>query len=639
MRRICLLLFWIGLLYFSSVNAQNNEEVVFIEKDTISSEPIVFEPASASEYINNLLKLNNLWRSDKDTLRQSLSRLIEHFNEPFDSVRIRLSSFPYDATEFTLTEISLNDTLPVRWLEEDVFIIDTMLLEKDPVVQRQIITMRTIDIDALVLTLPENTSDLKAMIDSIFWSTTRVMDTITEVYVDYKYLESKNVPVHSIESGTIVPPLLPPGSGKTARFLADSTNIVITETWQVIMANDESPFYIVPDGKMPDSLKSAVETLLTHTFERDSIQMFINDVRGQRKPFWLGSAKDDLYRFWVRNAENDSITIWLGNPAKYDLTMILEDDIRVERMQKKTADDIPIVAITPDRTLAKLSPFKETPVHWSYSLVNAFSLNQNYLANWSKGGQSSLSGMIDVKGEAKYANKASGATWTNIGRIRYGSIRTKEQGVRTSTDIVELNSQYNRVMANKLDFSSIFYAKTQLAKGYNYPNDSVVISKFLNPGTFTIGVGVEYKPFKETLMNFSVLSYKNTFVLDTTNISQTTHGVEIGKRAKQEMGGQLMIRNKALIMDGLSITNAIRLFSNYIDKPQNVDVDWEMNIDKQINWLFTIRLNLHLIYDDDIRFPVLDANDEPVLLPDGSPRKVAKTQFNQFLGLTLSLRM
>jgi hypothetical protein len=92
-------------------------------------------------------------------------------------------------------------------------------------------------------------------------------------------------------------------------------------------------------------------------------------------------------------------------------------------------------------------------------------------------------------------------------------------------------------------------------------------------------------------------------------------------------------------MDGLNITNAIRLFSNYIDKPQNVDVDWEMNIDKQINWLFTIRLNLHLIYDDDIRFPVLDANNEPVLLPDGSPRKVAKTQFNQFLGLTLSLRL
>ena len=639
MRRIYLLLLWIGLLSFNGVYAQNNEEEPLIINDTISAEPVVFNPASASEYIINLLGKENLWRSDKDSLKLSLSRLIDHFNEPFDSVRTRLSGFPYDAGEFTLTEISKHDTLPVKWLEESVFIIDTVPREKEPFIERETIIMRAFEFDTLAFTLPDSIPELKALIDSLFRSAVREMDTITQVLVDYKYLASKIIPVHSIENGIIVPPLLPPGSKKSAGFLSDSTKVVITETWQVIMANEESPFYIVPDGKMPDSLKTAVETLLTHTFERDSLLLFINDIMGRRTPFWLGSQKDDLYRFWVSNSENDSITIWLGNPEKLSLTMILEDDVSVERMQKKRVDDIPIVTATPERTLAKLRPLKEIPVHWSYGLVNSFSLNQNYLTNWSRGGQSSLSGMLDVRGEARYENKASKTTWANSGRIRYGSIRTKEQGLRTSTDILELNSQYNKVIANKLDFSSVFYGKTQVAKGYNYPNDSIAISKFLNPGTFTIGVGVEYKPFKETLLNFSVLSYKTTFVLDTVNIRQTTHGVASGKRSKQEMGGQLMIRNKTNIMDGLNITNAIRLFSNYIDKPQNVDVDWEMNIDKQINWLFTIRLNLHLIYDDDIRFPVLDANDEPVLLPDGSPRKVAKTQFNQFLGLTLSLRL
>jgi hypothetical protein len=639
MLRIGLLLLWIGLLCFNRVYAQNNEDEYLGRNDTVPPEPVFFNPASASEYIINLLGKENLWRSDKDTLKLSLSRLIDHFNEPFDSIRTRLSGFPYDAAEFTLTEISRHDTLPVKWLEESVFIIDTVPREKDPFIERQTIIMRAFEFDTLAFTLPDTIPELKALIDSLFRSAVREMDTITELLVNYKYLESKKIAVHRVENGSIVPPLLPRGSKKTAGFPADSTKVVITETWQVIMANEESPFYIVPGRGMPDSLKTAVETLLAHTFERDSILMFISDIRGQRTPFWLGSQKDDLYRFWVRNAENDSITIWLGNPAKHDLTMILEDDVSVERMQKKTADDIPIVTATPERTLAKLRPLQEIPVYWSYGLVNSFSLNQNYLANWSRGGQSSLSGMFDVRGEAKYANKASGATWTNLGRIRYGSIRTKEQGIRTSTDIFELNSQYNRVIANKLDFSSVFYGKTQVANGYNYPNDSVVISKFLNPGTFTIGVGVEYKPFKETLMNFSVLSYKNTFVLDTANINQSAHGVASDKRSKQEMGGQLVIRNKTTIMDGLSITNAMRLFSNYIDKPQNVDVDWEMNIEKQINWLFTIRLNLHLIYDDDIRFPVFDANNEPVLLPDGSPRKVAKTQFNQFLGLTLSLRI
>lgn len=639
MHRSSFLLLWIGLLCFNDVFAQNNQDKPNIENNKISLEHVVFNPASASEYIINLLGKKNLWRSNEDTLKLSLLRLIDHYNEPFDSVRTRLSEFAYDAVEFTLTYISRNDTLPVKWLDDAVFIIDTMFLGKDPFVERQTIIMEAIDFDTLAFTLPENTSDLKAIIDTLFQAAARDMDTISEVFVDYKYLESRKVQVHRIKNGNIVPPLLPPGSRKAAGFLTDSTKIIISETRQVLMASQGSPFYIVHGEGMPDSLKNAVETLLAHTFERDSIPMFINDFSGKRTPFWLGSSKDNLYRFWVRNSDNDSITVWLGNPLKHDLTMILEDDVSVERMKKKAADDIPIATVVPDRALAKLSPLKEIPVHWSYGLVNSFSLNQNYLSNWSRGGQSSLSGMFDVRGEAKYANKTSGSTWTNIGRIRYGSIRTKEQGIRTSTDIFELNSQYNKVIANKLDFSSVFYGKTQVANGYNYPNDSVVISKFLNPGTFTIGVGLEYKPSKETLMNFSMLSYKNTFVLDTTNISQTTHGVASGKRSKQEMGGQLMIRNKTVIMDGLSFTNAIRLFSNYTDKPQNVDVDWEMNIEKQIDWLFTIRLNMHLIYDDNIKFPVLDANNDPVLLPDGSPRKVAKTQFNQFLGLSLSLRI
>jgi hypothetical protein len=128
-------------------------------------------------------------------------------------------------------------------------------------------------------------------------------------------------------------------------------------------------------------------------------------------------------------------------------------------------------------------------------------------------------------------------------------------------------------------------------------------------------------------------------VLDTTNINQTAHGVEADKRARQEMGGQMVIRNTTTIWDGFEVKNSIRLFSSYLDEPKNIDVDWEMNVEMQINWYFSIKFNLHLIYDDDVLFPLLDDSGEPVLLPDGEPRKVPKTQFNQFLWLTASFRI
>ena len=42
-----------------------------------------------------------------------------------------------------------------------------------------------------------------------------------------------------------------------------------------------------------------------------------------------------------------------------------------------------------------------------------------------------------------------------------------------------------------------------------------------------------------------------------------------------------------------------------------------------------------MIYDDDIRFNVLDADDQPIIKLDGSEKKVAKTQFKEFIGLSL----
>ena len=44
-----------------------------------------------------------------------------------------------------------------------------------------------------------------------------------------------------------------------------------------------------------------------------------------------------------------------------------------------------------------------------------------------------------------------------------------------------------------------------------------------------------------------------------------------------------------------------------------------------------------MIYDDDIRFTVLDENKQPVLI-DGKEKKSPKMQFKEFMGLTLSFK-
>ena len=45
--------------------------------------------------------------------------------------------------------------------------------------------------------------------------------------------------------------------------------------------------------------------------------------------------------------------------------------------------------------------------------------------------------------------------------------------------------------------------------------------------------------------------------------------------------------------------NILNLYSNYIDRPQNVDIDYTMNVVMKINDSFSTNLTFQTIYDDN----------------------------------------
>jgi len=323
------------------------------------------------------------------------------------------------------------------------------------------------------------------------------------------------------------------------------------------------------------------------------------------------------------------------------VSLLLEDDIDVVRLTAEELHPLPLTLQEPERMLADMAEVKPDPIFWEYGFSSAFIFNQTYLSNWSKGGGNSLSTMLDINGNATYNNKNEKTTWVNSTRIKYGTVIADKKGLRKNNDIFEINSQINKNAWGKVDLSASFYMLNQIARGYKYPTEdsSVVVSKFLNPASLTVGLGIDYKPFKHTSINLAPLSYKNTFVLDTAQIDQTNHGIAADKRSRQKLGTQLLVTNTVSPMDDLTISNKLRLFSNYLNKPQNLDVDWEFLLDKKISWFFTIRLNLHLIYDDEVKFTVFDNDNQPVLMPDGSEKKVAKAQFKEFIGLSLLFKL
>jgi hypothetical protein len=633
----------IGFGLYAQEEIQKTETIA----DSIPASKISFTPSSASTYIVDLLEREQLWKPGGDSITIPLARLVDQYNQPYDSIKNRLTNMHFLSSEFRKVDTMQHDTLSVRWLNDSTFIIDTVTFEREPVFVQKTVVKKIIDSLGFVNdTAGGTTGFMSYSVVNLWDSTKRIRDTIInekdmilEKVIDTAFLASKNVQLFQVMDRRVVPAIVPRGSNKSYHFLKDGSGITISKPVQVIVADRNSPFNIINNEKVPDSLNVAVQTLLSYTANRDSILVYLNDVEGKNTPFWLSFGEDDLYRYWVKNNNNDSVTIWMGNPEKNKITFLLEEDISVERIEKETFDDVPFTLATPGVNLAEVEPMEEIPVYWDYEFSSSFSVNQNYLSNWSKGGENSFATTLDIKGQAKYTNEEAKTQWTNSGRLKYGSIVSEEHGLRKNNDLLEFNSQYNKALTKQVDFSALFYMKNQIDKGYNYPNDSVPISKFLNPGTFTIGVGAEYNPFDKTTINFSILSYKNTFVLDTANIDQTVHGIDNDKRANQEMGGQLLVKNEVSVLDNLNITHSLRLFSNYIEKPQNVDIDWEINLEKQFSLFFAVLLNIHLIYDDDVRFPKLDDNEDPILLPDGSEKKIPKLQFKQYLGVTFLFKL
>ena len=629
MRR--LYLFVLGVLVAYPLLAQSATDADSSGTYSINDHPLFSTPA-AWIYVDHAIRDSSLWRSDDDAIKEAMRRLLDHTLESYDTARSRLAMQDFGAIPVHTGAPVLEESVEVRWINDSTFVVDPQGWNTELYLKQE--TDLVYPVDFSTLTLSDSLLDENGLLDSTLF----IADTVLLSVIDTAAMASLGISLHHYSDHVITPPLTDHTGDRMVLLSEDRTRALYFIPGSAWQADENSPFHIVSGEHHLDSLQQAVSTLLDFTERRDSTRLLINDMYGNKTPVWLTTGTEDAFRLWVKNYSNDSITLWVGNPGTGEISLLLEDDVNFSRLVKEEIDHLHSFIQEPERSLHQMTMLEPVPIYWDYEFSSVLTLSQTYLANWTKGGESSFSTMMDLMGRATYNNKEANTQWINIARLKFGTIMTQEKGFRKNHDQFEIDSKFNRNAWGKIGMSASFYMKHQLAKGYNYPNDSVPVSKFLNPGTITVGLGAEYKPMAKTTINVAPLSYKTTFVLDTANIDQTKHGIEADKWAKRELGTQVVIKNEISPLKDLDVINRVRLFSNYLNKPQNVDVDWEMILEKRINWFFTIRLNLHLIDDDDIHFPVYETNDQPVLNPDGSEKEVAKAQFKEFLGLALSFK-
>lgn len=599
--------------------------------DSSRTEP-TFSTAEAWLYVDEAVHSQQLWKSEDDSLRMELRRLLDHSQEPYDSIRERLNPKDIGQVAVHLGSQRVLGSIRLKWLNDSVFVIDPRGWNRDLYLKKETrliypeLPLPSAGPDSLAG--PASVSDSLASTSAFPDSSLLKADTLIVEVIDTAALRMLGISMHVLGQEGIDPPLSDPQGYREVRLSGNRQAVLYLEPTRPWMADEASPFHQLKNEQQLDSLQHAIRTLMDFTAQRDSIRLIMNDINGRQTAIWLSDGHDDATRFWVRNYNNDSITLWVGNPARNQISLLLEDDVNFSRMSREEIVHLPAFMEVPQRQLSEMRMLEPEPIYWDYEFASVLTMSQTYLQNWTKGGESSFATMMDISGKATYNNKATNSQWINTARLKFGTIMTSEKGFRKNHDQFEIDSKFNRNAWGKIGMSASFYMKNQLAKGYNYPNDSVAVSKFLNPGTITVGLGAEIKPMDKTTINVAPLSYKTTFVLDTALIDQTAHGIDAHKKAKRELGLQVVIDNEFSPYKGMTLTNRARLFSNYLDKPQNIDVDWEVILEQKIAWFFTVRLNLHMIYDDDVKFKVSDDSD----------KEVPKLQFKEFIGLALSFK-
>ncbi len=261
---------------------------------------------------------------------------------------------------------------------------------------------------------------------------------------------------------------------------------------------------------------------------------------------------------------------------------------------------------------------------WTTGGAGSLTFSQVSLTNWAAGGANAVSGNAFINLFANY--KKGRMTLDNTLDIAYGLVNQKGEGTRKSDDRVELAVKYGRNAFKNWFYSGLVSFKTQLTDGFNYPNDSVIISRLLAPAYLMAALGMDYKPSDNFTLFISPVTAKNTFVLDDALADDGAFGVEPGKKFRAEIGGYLKMMYKTPLVDNVDLLTKLDLFSNYLDKPQNIDVSWEALITMKINKYLSANLNTQLIYDDDIRI----ADDSGHISP--------RIQFKEIFGAGFSVK-
>ena len=232
---------------------------------------------------------------------------------------------------------------------------------------------------------------------------------------------------------------------------------------------------------------------------------------------------------------------------------------------------------------------------WKVNGQFTFLFNQSTFTNWKAGGDNTIAGNFGVNYDFNYKN--DDWNWDNRIITVYGLSNVKDEGFRKTSDRFEYNSLLGKKTKKDWFFSFFLNLKTQFSRGYDYkPTPRVAIYDFFSPAYLSFGPGMLWKKSDNATINIAPASTRFTFVSDEFS---GKYGVDPGKNTKIALGFSLSAYFKFKIFEDVTMQHIFALYSNYLQKAQNVDIDYQVRFSVPVNKYLSMDILLHTLIDDN----------------------------------------
>ncbi len=238
-----------------------------------------------------------------------------------------------------------------------------------------------------------------------------------------------------------------------------------------------------------------------------------------------------------------------------------------------------------------------TKLGWKKFGNFVFLFNQSAFNNdWLGGGTSNIAGSFKLNYDFNYASKKQ--IFDNKLIIGYGLTQQKGQTMTKADDRIEYTSLYGKRIGQSLWYMSVFTnIRTQMDSGFDGLGNKN--SHFLSPFYWQFGPGLLWKKSNNLKLNLAPVTSRLILVDKDFTVLVPAFGVEVGKSSRLELGAALNAYYKMNLMENISFENILNVYSNYQDKPKNLDIDYQMNMVMKVNKYISTNLAFQMIVDDN----------------------------------------